>query len=207
MTPREYTWGTIGKGYILGTGPIACLGLHGLYGHWNDAASVGSDIQNNVLDLTKYTWFLPQLPVGDNDWGKNDLAANFKVIQLNGFTSVHICGDSLGGMATIRVMAYNEDPTITNWPHLEIKSAGVVCGKDDRKCYAAYGKVKIKMWHGTLDTTMRYSLIVNMYNAVKAIGGDIELVSLTGVKHNAWDYGFNPTYPGNYFEWLNNQCN
>lgn len=206
MTQREYTWGTIGKGYILGNGPIAVLGFHGLNGKWNDAASAGSDAQRGVLDFAKYTFFFPQLPSGDNDWGKNDIAANFKVLQKMGFTSVHLCGVSLGGMAVIRAMAYNEDPALTTWPHLEIKTAGVVCGKDDRKCYAAYGKVKIKMWHGTLDTTMRYSLIVNMYNAVKAIGGDIELISLPGVKHNAWDYGFNPACDGNYFEWLNNLC-
>lgn len=199
----EYNWGAIGKGYILGTGPKALLSFHGLNGKWCDAASAGSDIQSGVLDLTEYTCFCPQLPVGDTDWGKNDIAANFKEIVKCGFTSVILCGDSLGGMAVIRAMAYNDDHTIINWPHLTIEKAGVVCGKDDRHRYSSYAKVKIKMWHGTADPIMPYKGIVSMYNNTKTLGGDIELVSLEGVHHNAWDYGFNPKYPGNFFEWIN----
>jgi len=203
MEAIQFTWGTNGVGYKVGTGPFALIGYHGLNGKWNDAASAGSDVMNGALDLTKFTCFFQQLPAGVTDWGKNIISAGFNVVQKCGFTSARLCGDSLGGMAVFRAMAYNDDPTITNWPKLDIISAGIVCGKDDRHRYASYAKTKIKMWHGTADPIMSYSAIVNAASYIKLVGGDAQLVSLQGVGHNAWDYGFNPQYPGNFFEWLN----
>ena len=116
-----------------------------------------------------------------------------------GYTHLKMTGLSLGGMACFRAMHWNE--TETNWPKLNIISVGIVCGKDDKYNYPAYAKHKIKAWHGKNDITCSYNSIVNCVAKIRAAGGTVETDFRDGIAHNAWSFAYNPSEPGNYFEW------
>ena len=189
--------------YKYGNGPNALISFHGKNGKYNDSATIVSDTEHGEgVDLTLFTLYALQLNDGDTDWGKNDISAVFAAVKEDGFTSVDITGLSLGGMAVIRAMSYNEDTTITNWPHLKIKTCGIVCGKDDRNDYNDFAKVKIRAWHDPDDGTMPYSNIEKMINATKEAGGEAELITLEGVGHNAWNLAYNKDADENYYTWL-----
>jgi len=185
-------------------GQNALISFHGLNGEYNDSATICYDIERgNGVDLNIFTVYAAQLNSGDEDWSKNDICDVFKAVKNDGFTSVDITGVSLGGMAAIRAMAFNDDPDHeASWPHLEIKTCGIVCGKDDRKTYESFAKVKIKCWHGTEDPTMPYSGIENMVYETAKVGGDIELISLEGITHGAWAYAYDKTLEDNYYAWI-----
>jgi hypothetical protein len=192
------------KLYKYGEGPNGLISFHGLNGEYNDSATICFDIERGQgVDLALFTVYAPQLNPGDEDWSKNDIADVFKAVLNDGFTSVDITGVSLGGMAVIKAMAFNDDPDhADSWPHLEIKTCGIVCGKDDRKTFESFAKVKIRCWHGTEDPTMPYSGIENMVEETAKVGGDIELISLDGITHGAWAYAYDTTLEDNYYVWL-----
>jgi hypothetical protein len=187
-----------------GTGPNALISFHGKNGKYNDSATIVYDTERGVgVDLTVFTLYALQLNSGDVDWSKNDIWAAFEAVMEDGFTSVDITGLSLGGMAVIRAMRYNDDPEYEGkWPRLQIKSCGIVCGKDDQKRYASFAKVPIKAWHDPTDPTMPYNGIKMLVDSAKAYGGEAELITLQGVSHNAWNVAYNRDAENNYYEWL-----
>jgi hypothetical protein len=191
------------KLYKYGYGPNALASFHGLNGEYNDNATICYDIERGQgVDLSLFTVYAAQLNPGDDDWSKNDICSVFQAIKDDGFSSVDITGVSLGGMAVIRAMCFNDDPDLTSWPRLEIKSCGIVCGKDDRKTYESFAKVKIKAWHGTEDPTMPYVGIQTMAEETAKAGGFMNLISLEGITHNAWAFAYDTTEEDNYYAWL-----
>jgi hypothetical protein len=189
--------------YTYGTGLKAVASFHGLNGHFNDNATMCYDLERGQgIDPSIFKTYAAQLKSGDTDWSKNDIAAVFQAIVDDGYDEVDITGVSLGGMAVIRAMAFNDDPDLTSWPRLKIKSCGIVCGKDDRKTYESFAKVVIKAWHGTSDPTMPYVGIETLVNKTTELGGNAVLQSLDGVGHDAWSFAYNNEQPGNYYDWL-----
>ena len=95
---------------------------------------------------------------------------------------IYVMGLSMGGYAT--------------WDLLErcgnIFAAGVpICGGGNYYNGAAYKDIPIKIYHGTVDTTVSFSQSELMYNAiVKAGGKKVDFIRLEGVAHNAWQYAF-----------------
>jgi hypothetical protein len=189
--------------YKYGTGKNALISFHGKNGSYNDNATIVYDTERgNGVDLTVFTLYALQLNSGDTDWSKNDIWSVFEAVVDDGFTSVDITGLSLGGMAVIRAMRYNDDPAYPDWPHLQIKSCGIVCGKDDQKRYASFAKVPIKCWHDPDDSTMPYNGIKMLVDSARAYGGEAELVTIDGYGHNAWNYAYDRTKEDNYYVWL-----
>lgn len=184
-----------------GQGPVL-ISFHGLNGTYNDSATLVSKIEAG-LDFP-FRVFAPQL--GDNDWGKDDIAYVFKYVRALGITDIHIVGTSLGGMAVIRAMYFNE--TFPEDTKLNILSVGVVCGKDDKKDFITYSKYKIKCWHAPDDPRMTITSIRIMVEEVKKLDGDIELIELpVGTGHAAWIYAYDHTIPDNYVDWVKNLVN
>lgn len=181
----------------------ACiLSGHGKYGDNDDPATMLDDVERGLVEMP-IPIFAPQLPLGVVDWGKQYAYSVCKLIKDQGYTDLYPTGVSLGGMLMFRLMHWNE--TEPNWPKLNIKSVGIVCGKDDKYNYAAYAKHKIKMWHGKNDSTCRYESIVNCVKRIQDAGGVVETDFRDGIAHNAWSFAYNKDEPGNYFDWVLDQ--
>ena len=179
----------------------ALISFHGLGGRYNDAATLCYRLEQGYV--IPYHVFAAQLNAGDYDWSKNDIADVFRAVKNAGYRSAHITGVSLGGMAVIRAMAHNENILLIGWPHLDILSAGVVCGKDELRKYSAYARVPhIMCWHGENDGVMNVTNIRTMVTGVRLAGGEIDLRSYTGVGHDVWKYAYSTTREDSYFAWL-----
>lgn len=179
----------------------ALIAFHGLGGRYNDGATLCYRLEQG--HTIPYKVFAAQLITGDRDWSKNDIADVFRAVRNAGYRSAHITGVSLGGMAVIRAMAHNENILLIGWPHLEILSAGVVCGKDELRKYGAYAKVPhIMCWHGEDDGIMNVTNIRTMVTGTRLAGGSIELRSFSGVGHDVWKYAYSTTHEESYLNWL-----
>lgn len=177
----------------------ALISFHGLNGKYNDGATIVKWIESGlVLPVDVYA---PQLPAGDKDWSKNDIAYVFKYLKGK-YKKVHITGVSLGGIASFRAMHFNADSLNKTWPRLNIGSVGIVCGKDDRKSYSAFAKYNLRCWHGKLDVTCSYSLMVKTVNNINAAGGKVLLNSYDGIAHNVWVKAYDPALDDSYIKFL-----
>ncbi len=102
---------------------------------------------------------------------------------------IFVTGLSLGGIATYGLL---KSPGIQY-----VTSMAPVCGKAGIVGVELCAKIPMQAWHGTKDTTVSYTADCNFIKAYNTCFCDctIELVSLVGVAHNAWDQAYSVT-PG-----------
>lgn len=176
------------------------ISYHGLGGDNDDAATMGDDFEKGY-DYP-FDSYHPQLKAGQTDWGINDLKACAITVKARvGNLPVALTGVSLGGAAVLEMIHRNYREA--DWPKLNIVCATIVCGFDQYRDYEAYSKVKIKAYHAYDDSRVKIGSIIAARDKVRALGGSFELDDTLppGTGHSAWNYGYNPTYPGNAFEW------
>ncbi len=95
---------------------------------------------------------------------------------------IYITGLSMGGIATWAL--------IDRYPE-QFAAAVPVCGIGNS--YSAYNltDIPIKIYHGTVDTTINCSASDEMYYAILNAGGTmVDYIRLYGVGHNAWDAAY-----------------
>lgn len=104
---------------------------------------------------------------------------------------VYVTGLSMGGYATWDLLERCGDTFAAGVP---------ICGGGNSYNGSAYVDIPIMIYHGTADTTVRFSASESMYNAIVAAGGKkVKLIRLGGVGHNAWD----PAYADReMFTWM-----
>ena len=104
---------------------------------------------------------------------------------------IYVTGLSMGGYATWDILESYGD----------IFAAGVpLCGGGNSGNGAAFVDIPIRIYHGTNDPTVSFNNSQNMFNAIKAAGGEkVSLYPLQGVGHDAW----NPAYRDrDLFSWM-----
>ncbi|MBO5358819.1 MAG: dienelactone hydrolase family protein [Clostridia bacterium] len=104
---------------------------------------------------------------------------------------IYVTGLSMGGYATWDILESYGD----------IFAAGVpLCGGGNSGNGAAFVDIPIRIYHGTNDPTVSFNNSQNMFNAIKAAGGEkVSLYPLNGVGHDAW----NPAYRDrDLFSWM-----
>lgn len=176
------------------------ISLHGLAGDNDDPATMGDDFEKGYE--YPFESYHPQLKVGQTDWGINDLKSIAMTVKNRvGNLPIALTGVSLGGGGVLELIHRNEREL--DWPKMNIVCATIVCGFDQYRDYEAYAKVKIKAYHAMDDDRVRIGSIIAARDKVRALGGSFELDDTlpAGTRHNAWNYGYNPSYPGNAFEW------
>ena len=104
-----------------------------------------------------------------------DIYRNKKYIDID---RVSLTGLSMGGYASFDVAMMHQEYYSCLMP---------VCGGG--KPFARYYLInlKIKIVHGDKDSIVDVSESIKMYNALKEIGADVELVIHEGFDHNVWD--------------------
>lgn len=95
-----------------------------------------------------------------------------------------VTGLSLGGMATYDILKCAGSQYIT--------AVAPVCGKSNPVTANLCVDVPIQSWHGDKDVTVKYTLdckFIKAYNDCHV--NKIELVTLPGIQHDAWDSAYN----------------
>lgn len=107
-----------------------------------------------------------------------DIAGNYNADS----DRIYVSGLSMGGIATWELLE--------TYPNFF--AAGVpICGKGNSNAAYILKDIPVWIYHGTADDTIPFSASLEMYDAIRAAGGNMaELKSLYGVGHNAWDYAF-----------------
>lgn len=176
------------------------ISLHGLGGDNDDPATMGDDFEKGYE--YPFESYHPQLKVGQTDWGINDLRACAMAVKARvGDLPIALTGVSLGGSGVLEMLHRNYREK--DWPRLNIICATIVCGFDQYRDYEAYSKVKIKAYHSYDDGRVKIGSILAAREGVLKLGGSFEMDDTlpVGTGHNAWNYGYNPAYPGNAFDW------
>ena len=106
-------------------------------------------------------------------------------------TRVYICGISMGGFGVW--------DALQRWP--EKFAAGIaICGGGDPAYAKVMKDIPICIFHGMLDEVVMPSRSIQMYNALKELGGkEAVLVTYPELYHGCWDEAF--AMPG-LFQWL-----
>lgn len=153
-----------------------------------------------------YVVLAPQLNA--NGWWQDILENIFKKLDAlaaeHSVTERHITGLSLGGGGTVNAVkfAYIYNGNKPGY----FKSYGVVCGWMDNQVSPTtkpyYEGTKWKIWHGTADPTVAYSKGVFLYDQLTKNGIEATLVTLEGVKHDAWTHAYNIARDDDYLQWL-----
>ena len=87
-------------------------------------------------------------------------------------------GISMGGYGTWNALSSFPDTFAAGIP---------ICGGGDPSYANTLSNIPIWVYHGTADTTVPFSASENMYDAIKAEGGNkIHFTRLQGVNHNCW---------------------
>lgn len=106
-------------------------------------------------------------------------------------TRVYICGISMGGFGTW--------DALQRWPE-KFAAAIPICGGGDPAYAEAMKGIPVYIFHGLQDGIVMPSRSIQMYNALKDVGGEeAVLVTYPELGHGCWDAAFST--PG-LFRWL-----
>jgi len=176
------------------------LFLHGI-------GEVGPSDGSNLREPEKLGW--PGMAAGKRPWadqpyGKNEYPFNIFLIQAeksySGILKTVLAymiyalkakniipvGISLGGHAVYGIMEFDHASFL--------KAVVCVCGKGQVNYLHKMNAVKGLHWHGDKDTIVPYGVardFVKAYNEKNNPEGNIELITLPGVAHDAWKAAFN----------------
>ena len=136
----------------------------------------------------------PQCPAHPFTWYdfKNEVMALIdKTIAENQIDPgmVSLCGISMGGFGTWELAL--------TYPERFMKIAPLCSGGMSWRAWAL--KMPVRAFHGKLDDVVPYAYSTLMVDAVKACGGDAELITYDDLKHNCWDRAFEQT---DLIKWL-----
>ncbi len=147
-----------------------------------------------ICPQTSSWWRLDSEYTGDQNGTLGSALHLLKKIQSRyscDSNRIYVTGLSMGGYAT--------------WDLLEhygnIFAAGVpLCGGGNSSNGAAFKDIPIRIYHGTIDSTVSFSSSQQMYNSIRNAGGEkVSLYPLQGVGHDAW----NPAYRDrDLFSWM-----
>ncbi|MBO5091108.1 MAG: dienelactone hydrolase family protein [Clostridia bacterium] len=104
---------------------------------------------------------------------------------------VSLCGISMGGFGTWELAMTH--------PHRFYKIAPLCSGGMSWRAWAL--KMPVRAFHGKRDDVVPYEYSTLMVNAVKACGGNAELITFDDLSHNCWDRAFEET---DLIKWLVN---
>lgn len=95
---------------------------------------------------------------------------------------IYVTGLSMGGYATWQLLE--------EYGHLF--AAGMpICGGGNPYNAEALKEIPIRIYHSMDDPTVSYQASKNMYDAIKAAGGEkVQFIQLNGLGHNSWDYAY-----------------
>ena len=104
---------------------------------------------------------------------------------------VYIMGISMGGFGTWDALVRHESTFAAGVP---------LCGGGDPSKADILKEIPIWCVHGTVDSAVPFAGTEEMYNTIKAAGGDrITFEPMEGMNHNIWDYA---TTNGALIDWL-----
>lgn len=89
----------------------------------------------------------------------------------------YVTGLSMGGFATWDMLGRAPE---------KIAAAMPVCGGGDVELVARYKEVPVRAYHGDADEVVPLSASERMVAALKAAGGNGELIVYPGVRHDSW---------------------
>lgn len=152
---------------------------------------------------------MPQLPYTHHYWTDPDMmrealaALDAVTREFHGDKQrTYLTGLSLGGYGAWEIA--RDDPGRfaavvpvcggIHWPWRPI-------GRQDPGLAAAYahaiGRTPVWIFHGAEDNVVSPKQSDEMYNALKAAGGNVRYFKLEGIQHNAWERAYaNPNLPG-----------
>lgn len=157
--------------------------LHGSGETGTDLTIVKRNGLPKHLDTARTFPFLvisPQLNNGGY-WNTNDLQSFLTEIQIKYNVDpkrIYLTGLSLGGIETWTWAI--TDPS-------EFAAIAPVSATGDPTKVAVLKHTPIWVFHGDQDPTVPYSGDVAMVNALKAAGGNVQLFTVAGGKHNIWN--------------------
>jgi predicted esterase len=165
-----------------------------VYSHGSNT-TVTSDTEDEFMqDLQKYGEFLTQhnyIFSASNqhgaNWG-NDLAIQDTVNMIDWIKerydtkeTVNMIGYSMGGLPTMNFAS--EYPELVN--RIALLAPSTKSNEWDQGRVEKIEDIDIKIWHGTADVNVGYSLSTTFVDTLDSLGKDVELVTLEGKTH--WD--------------------
>ncbi len=178
------------------------LMLHGIGERGNDNIA---ELHNDLSILasneyrSKYPCFVivPQCPLNDmwapiiNNAGKLSVLNKMTQASTNAMAvlneirrefnidpkRIYITGLSMGGFGTWDILAH--------YPHL-FAAAVPICGGGTPSKAKLFAQMPIWIWYGQIDNVVQPQLNIDMYNALKAAGGDPKITEVPNVGHDSW---------------------
>lgn len=145
-----------------------------------DAFFVNGDLLSEAIIICPQTtsWWSTNLdctgPVGAAVRLIEELGKTYNMDE----NRIYVMGISMGG--------YGTWDALSNFP--DFFAAGIpICGGGNSGYANTLKDIPIWIYHGTADSTVPFSTSENMYDAIKAEGGNkIHFTRLQGVNHNCW---------------------
>lgn len=148
-----------------------------------DAFLVNGDLLSDVIIVCPQStsWWNVNSASGDK---KGPVGAAVRLLDSLGESysidenRIYVIGISMGGYGTWDALSHFPDKFAAGIP---------ICGGGSSNYANALKNIPIWVYHGTADSVVPFAASENMYDAIKASGGNkIHFTRLQGVNHNCW---------------------